>query len=149
MILNSLSISERFAVKPSIKLGYCKNYTIQNTVANGVNPTSKFEDEYIFVSSINDTKKSLYRDSGDVTEEPVLLISTAAAQSESNKRLALWEQQRYIISASYLPHLIFVQLGDIVQIKSGRFGLTNGKLGMVYSVTRNWVTGQVDIGVLV
>lgn len=149
MVLNSLAISERFAVKPSIKLAYCKNYTVQTTVASGVNPTSKFEDEYIFVSSLNGTKKSLYRDSGDVAEEPVLLITTAAAQSESDKRLALWEQQRYIISASYLPHLIFVQLGDIVQIKSSRFGLANGKLGMVYSVTRNWVTGQVDIGVLV
>lgn len=149
MLLNSLSISERFAVKPSIKLGYCKNYTVQNTVADGVNPTSKFEDEYIFVTSINGTKRALYRDSGDVTEESVLLISTSAAQSESDKRLALWEEQRYIISASYLPHLIFVQLGDIVNIQSSRFGLSAGKLGMVYSVTRNWVTGQVDIGVLV
>lgn len=149
MLLNSLSISERFPVKPSIKLAYCKNYTIQNTVAAGVNPASKFDDEYIYVSSVNNTKKALYRDSGDVVEEPVLLITTAGAQAESNKRLALWEQQRYIISASYLPHLIFIQLGDIVQIKSNRFGLANGKLGMVYSVTRNWVTGQVDIGVLV
>lgn len=149
MVLNTLAISERFPVKPSVKLAYCKNYSVQNTVAAGVNPVSKFEDEHLFVSSVNDTKKSLYRDSGDVTPEPVLLITTAAAQNESDKRLALWQEQRYIVSASYLPHLIFVQLGDIVQLKSDRFGLSNGKLGMVYSVTRNWVTGQVDIGVLV
>jgi hypothetical protein len=149
MVLNSLAISTLFPVKPSVKLAYCKNYTVQATVAAGVNPVSKFEDEYLFASSINQTKKSLYRDSGTVTEEQTLLITTQSAQTESDKRLSLWQEQRYIITASYLPHLIFVQLGDVVQIKSARFGLSDGKLGMVYSVTRNWVTGQVEIGVLV
>jgi len=149
MVLNSLAISTLFPVKPSIKLAYCKNYTIQATVAAGVNPESKFDDEYLFASSINGTKKSLYRDSGTVSEEQTLLITTQSAQTEADKRLSLWQEQRYIITASYLPHLIFAQLGDVVQIKSARFGLSDGKLGMVYSVTRNWVTGQVDIGVLV
>jgi len=44
---------------------------------------------------------------------------------------------------------MFVQLGDIVQITSARFGLSGGALVLVYSVTRNWITGFINIGVLV
>ena len=154
MILNSLSIQEMFPVKPNIKLGYCKNYTVQATVAGGINPQSRFDEPYLIATAENDAKKTLYRDSGTVTEEQSLLLVTSDAEAEVQKRLALWETQRYVITADYLPHLIFVQLGDIVQIKSARFGLTTeqfpeGKLGMVYSVTRNWTTGIVSIGVLV
>ena len=149
MILNSLNITQMFPVKPSIKLDYCKNYTIQNTVAGGVNPTSKFDELWFYSNKVNETKKTLYRDSGNVVEEETLLITTAGAEAEATKRLALWQEQRYVISADYLPHLMFVQLGDVVQITSARFGLSSGKLGLVYSVTRNWTTGSVNIGVLV
>jgi hypothetical protein len=149
MLVDSLSISEMFAVKPSIKLAYCKNYTVQSTVAAGLNPVSKFEDEYIFVSAVNEAAKTLYRDSGDTVEEATLLITTASSQAEADKRLALWQQQRFIVTANYLPELIFVQLGDIVHVQTARFGLSNGKLGMVYSITRDWVTGLVSIGVLI
>jgi hypothetical protein len=149
MILNSLSIQEMFPVKPSIKLGYCKNYTVQATVAGGVNPQSRFDEPYLYTTKENAAKKTLYRDSGTVTEEETLLLVTQQAETEAQKRLDLWQDQRYVITADYLPHLMFVQLGDIVEIKSTRFQLTSGKLGMVYSVTRNWTTGIVNIGVLV
>lgn len=149
MVINTLSISEMFAVKPSIKLAYCKNYTLQASVAEGLNPLSTFDTEWLYATAINTTKQTLYRDSGTVTEEPTLLITTANADTEATKRLALWEQQRYIITAKYLPELIFVQLGDIVQVTSNRFGLSSGKLGLVYSINRDWITGFVDIGVLV
>jgi len=149
MLEDSLSISEMFPVNPSIKLAYCKNYTPQATVAGGVNPASNFQYEYIFVSAVNASAKTLYRDSGETAEEETLLIETISAQAEADKRLQLWQQQRFIVTADYLPELIFVQLGDVVQVKTSRFGLANGKLGMVYSITRNWVTGFVNIGVLI
>jgi lipopolysaccharide export system protein LptC len=138
-----------FPVKPSIKLGYCKNYTVQAAVAGGVNPQSRFDEPYLYAPKENAAKKTLYRDSGTVTEEETLLLVTQQAEAEAQKRLDLWQDQRYVITADYLPHLMFVQLGDIVEIKSARFQLTSGKLGMVYSVVRNWTTGIVSIGVLV
>ena len=152
MILNSLSIQEMFPVKTNIKLGYCKNYTVQTTVSGGVNPQSRFDEAYLPATIENEqtiAKRALYRDSGTVSEEETLLLVTSEANAEVTKRLELWGTQRYVVTADYLPHLIFVQLGDIVQIKSARFSLKDGKLGMVYSVTRNWTTGIVSIGVLV
>lgn len=149
MVINTLSISEMFPVKPSIKLGYCKNYTVQTTVSGGVNPASKFDQDYIYSTSVDTVKQALYRDSGTILEEQTLLLVTSEADAEAAKRLALWKEQRYVVSATYLPHLMFVQLGDVVGITSARFGLSEGKLGMVYSVNRDWITGLVQIGVLV
>jgi hypothetical protein len=149
MVLGSLTINQLFPVKPSIKLGYCKNYTIQQTVAAGLNPDSKFDDEYLTVSAINNTSASLYRDTGSVSEENTLLLTESDANTEASKRLALWQTQRMLVTATYLPQFIFVQLGDIVTIQSNRFNLNSGKLGVVYSISRDWITGLVQIGVLV
>jgi len=149
MVLGSLTINQLFPVKPSIKLGYCKNYTIQQTVAAGLNPDSKFDDEYLTVSAINSTSASLYRDTGSVSEENTLLLTESDANTEASKRLALWQTQRMLVTATYLPQFIFVQLGDIVTIQSNRFNLNSGKLGVVYSISRDWITGLVQIGVLV
>jgi hypothetical protein len=149
MVLGSLSITQLFPVKPSIKLGYCKNYTIQQTVAGGVNPDSKFDDDYLVVTQINSTNKTLYRDTGTVVQENTLLITQTDANTEATKRLNLWGVQRQLITATYLPELIFVQLGDIVTISSNRFNLSGGKTGLVYTINRDWITGLVQIGVLV
>lgn len=149
MLLNSLKIQEIFPVKPSIKLNYCKNYTTQTTVSGGVNAESRFNENYLHTDRKDDVLKTLYKDSGTISEEDTLLLVTAEAEAEAQKRFDLWKQQRYIISADYLPHLMFTQLGDIVKIKSSRFNLSAGKLGMVYSISRNWTTGIVSIGVLV
>jgi hypothetical protein len=125
------------------------NYTVQQTVAAGVNPDSKFDEDYLTVTQINSTNKTLYKDTGTISQENTLLITESDASAEAIKRLNLWGVQRKLITATYLPELIFVQLGDIVTIKSNRFNLSGGKTGLVFSITRDWITGQVQIGVLV
>ena len=139
---------ETFDVKPNIKLGYCKNYTVQQTVAPVLDIEAKFyQQEYWEINLSNNT--SVYREAGTVEAEPTLLLTTSSATTEAQKRLDLWGTQRYLIRATYLPHLIFSQLGDIVTVKSTRFGLINGKKGFVFSTSRNWTTGFIEIGVLV
>jgi len=149
MVVGSLAITEIFPVKPYVKLGYCKNFTVQQTIAPGVNPASKFDEEYWYITEENGDNKKLYRDAGTVQETPTLLITTTDAAEEAAKRLTLWEVPRQLITATYLPHHLFAQLGDTVTIKSNRFGLDTGKAGIVYSVNRDWITGMVQIGVLV
>jgi hypothetical protein len=149
MVVGSLAITEIFPVKPYVKLGYCKNFTVQQTVASGINPASKFDEEYWYITKENSDNKTLYRDAGTVEATPTLLITTTDATAETTKRLTLWEKPRKLITATYLPHHLFTQLGDTVTIKSNRFGLSNGELGIVYSINRDWITGMVQIGVLV
>jgi len=101
------------------------------------------------VQKEDSSKITLYKDSGIVQEELTNLLVTSEAEAEATKRLNLWKIPRQLITATYLPHLIFTQLGDIVTIKSNRFNLSSGKIGIVYSINRNWITGFVEIGVLV
>jgi hypothetical protein len=149
MVVGSLAITEIFPVKPYVKLGYCKNFTPQQTVAAGIDPACKFDEEYWYITGENFTNKTLYRDAGTVEATPTLLITTQNASIEADKRLKLWEKPRKLITATYLPHHLFTQLGDTVKIKSSRFGLDVGEFGIVYSINRDWITGMVQIGVLV
>ena len=152
MLEGTLQISEAFQVKPTIKLGYCKNYTQQpQDLALALNPQhgDVFKDEYWFVQKSDSTISGLYNDTGEVQEELTHLLITAEAEAEALKRLDLWKTPRQLITATYLPILLFVQLGQPVTIKSNRFGLSAGKPGIVYSINRDWLTGFVEIGVLV
>lgn len=152
MLENTLQVSESFTLKPSIKLAYCKNYTQQKEdLALGLNPEvgEIYKDQYWYVEAKDQTLINLYKDSGIVEEEITHLLVTSEAQSEANKRLDLWKTSRQLITATYLPDLLFLQLGESVTIKSNRFNLINGKPGIVYSINRDWLTGFVEVGVLV
>jgi len=149
LVAGTQAVTEIFPVKPSIKLAYCKNFTIQSSVAGGVNPASKFDDEYIYSTKENLTNKQIYRDAGTVDEISTLLIVSSQAETEAQKRLDLWQIPRFLITGTYLPHFLFAQLGDTVKLTSSRFNLQTGAPGIVYSVNRDWITGMVQIGVLI
>jgi hypothetical protein len=149
MLVGTLSVSQTFPIRTVLKLAYCKNYTVQTSVAAALNPTINFSQEYLFADSTDPVLQELYKDNGTVNPEETLLIVESEATAELTKRKNLWSTQRYLITATYLPEYIFVQLGDIVSIQSSRFNLSTAKLGIVFSITRNWITGMVDIGVLV
>jgi hypothetical protein len=116
-----------------------------------LNPThgNVYKDQYWYVEVKDSDIINLYSDTGEVKEELTHLLVTSEAQLEAMSRLDLWKIPRHLITATYLPHLIFTQLGDIVTIKSNRFGLSNGKPGLVYSISRDWITGFIEIGVLI
>jgi hypothetical protein len=152
MLEGTLQITESFAVKPAIKLAYCKNYTQQSTdLALALNPDhgNIFKDEYWYIEAKDTTVENLYNDTGQVQEEITHLIVKAEAEAEAAKRLQFWKTPRYLVTATYLPHLLFLQLGETVVLKSNRFGLSAGKPGIIYSINRDWLTGFVEIGVLI
>lgn len=152
MLEGTLQITESFPVKSAIKLGYCKNYTQQsNDLALALNPDhgSIFKDEYWYIEEKDAGVETVYNDTGTVQEEITHLLITAEARAEAIKRLDFWKIPRQLITATYLPHLLFINLGDTVTITSNRFGLSAGKAGVVYSINRDWLTGLVEIGVLV
>jgi len=150
MVEGSLSVSETFPVRTVIKLAYCKNYTVQAlTTTPGINPTVTYAEEYLYSSDTNENNQTVYKDNGTIDPEPTLLLETAAAAKEVQKRLKLWSKQRFLYTATYLPEYIFTQLGDLVKIKSKRFNLDNGEPGIVFSINRDWLTGFIQIGVLV
>ena len=84
-------------------------------------------------------------------QENTLLNDGTQAETERDRRVALRASTRYLVTATYLPHLLFVQLGEkaLLDINGPKFSFLDNRKGQIYSIKRNWLNGTVEIGVLV
>lgn len=146
-----LQISQRPAVKASVKLGYARNYTPQTSGLLTGLPASSVAvlgQEWQSVTSIDSATATAYKlDAAPVLQE-TCLISQSEATTEAARRLALWKTQRAVYEATCLPHLLLTELGDAITIQHARYGLSAGKTGMVVRIKRDWLAGRATLGVL-
>lgn len=148
----SLSVGEKSVVRAATKLGYAKNWTVQTSgLAAGVNPSSinLFNTEYLFETSVNTTTATNYTLTKEPEAEPTLLVTQSGAQAEAVRRNALFSTPRTVYTMTAYPHLLFVNLGDNINLSNQRFGLDTAKSGIVVNVDRDWIAGRVTLGVLV
>ncbi len=153
MEFNSISVTERSIVKGSVKLGYCRNWSVQEgtSLAGGVPSTHAqvYALEY-GPTMVEDTAQiAEYKLYTQVEEESTLLLNKTTADAEANRRLDLWSVPRKIVTAIYYAHMLEVTLGQSFNITHPRFGLDAGVSGTVVSIERDWVRGRVTIGVLI
>lgn len=148
----SLTISQKVPVQGAIKLGYSKNWTVQTSgLASGLLPgvVSVFSKDYNIVYSKNTTVLTRYAQSAEPVLKETLLLTTAKAEDEASRLLNIYSTPRFIYSANYYPHMLLCELGDIMKITNSRFGLSNGKIGTIVKIDRDWLRGRVNIGVFV
>lgn len=150
-ILNSLQISQKLSVVAAVRLGYAKNWTIQNTLQTGIPQQHKdlYATEWLESLQTDTTVKTNY----GVTVEPVLetsyLIDKTQADDTALKKLGLFNTPRKIYTMTCTAKFLNVQVGDAVTLTASRFGLNSGVLGRVISTKPNWLRGKIDIGILV
>lgn len=151
VIDETLQIIERIPVVAAVKLGYNKNYSVQETIDTGIPQGHKdlYAKEWLNVTSEDATTKTNYRLSSEPTQIDTFLIQESDATTEADRRLALFKNQRHIISFRAAPRLIELQLGDPVTITHPRFGLSGGVDGMVVGMTIDWENLLVDLEVLI
>lgn len=151
IVEDTLTISEKPEVRGSIKVNYCKNWTVQNAsaLAGAVNPVSisLFEREWLSTTATNSAVISDYKLSTEPQEEDTYFLTQTPADTEALRRLNLWSTPRFIYTAVYFAHMLPVELGDSITITHRRYGL-NAKTGTVVSIDRDWIGGRVTIGVL-
>jgi hypothetical protein len=151
MLLNSLQISEKLDVVAGVRLGYAKNWTIQNTLQTAIPQQHKdlYGTEWLESVRTDATAKSDY----SLTTEPALeasyLIDKTQADTIALKKLNLFKTPRKVYTMTCTAKFLDVQVGDAVTLTAPRFGLNSGKLGRVVSTKPNWLRGKIDIGVLV
>lgn len=148
----SINISEKVTVRAATNIAYCKNWTLQPSgLAEGIPPNNipLFNSEWLYITTQDNTVVNNYSLTTQPDQENTLLISKAGASAESSARNQLWSTPRFIYTMTAYPHMFFVQLGDCVTLKNRRFDLVNGKVGTVISVSRDWISGRIEIGVIV
>lgn len=150
----SSSITEISVPVGTIKLGYDKNYTLQDsTLAGSVPITHKQLYKEDFVTAEDSIAYATSNEYNVSTAPPELqettFIDTPFAAIEAKNRLGIWQVPRKVISFTGYAHLMSLELGEHIHLKTNRFGLENGKNGTVISIDKSWLTGRVTIGVLV
>ena len=147
----SLDISSRPAVVAAVKVGYCKNYTTQTALADGLPPNiaELYGQEWVTVTAKDEQVANTYRLFTETTTQETQLLTTDSAIAESYRRLQLFKTQRKVIRYNGEGYLLLEKLGDPQTLKHRRFGLENGKTGQIISISKDWFNAKVDFEVLI
>ena len=150
-INDTLKIIERVPVVAAVKIGYARNWSVQDSLDTGIPQEHKdlFAKEWLTTTSEDTTTKANYRLDAEPAQIDTFLLTESDASAEADRRLALFKTQRHIISFSAKPRLIELQLGDAVTMTHPRFGLSGGKTGMVVGMSVDWQNLLVDVEVFV
>lgn len=153
IIQNELAISAKSIVRSAVKLGYCKNYTIQTTLLTGIPEANKllFTEQYLLLNVVDEGIKTLYKQSAEPEIKNTLMITNSAGHvtTEATRLLNLWKVPRFTFRISCTADFLPTKLGEMVKLTHNRFGLQSTKSGQVISLETNWDTGRVTMEVLV
>jgi hypothetical protein len=151
----SLNIADKPTIMAAIKLGYCKNWTVQSNLQTGITEAQKnlMALEWLSVTTVNTTVINYYKLTSEPAQADTLLITNVAsnttASTEASRRLALWGMQRTVYGYSGTPALLLEALGGYQTIFNSRFGLENSVSGQIVGLTQDWLKGRVQLEVLV
>jgi hypothetical protein len=151
MVDRSLQIVEMPDVKAGMKIGYCKNWTVQTGLQTGVLEAhlKLYAEEWLTQTQADTAAAANYNIHTDPAMEETYLLVSLDAVNEAMRRLNLFNVQRKRFKYTGFYHLMQEQLGNPQTIKHSRFGLSNGKTGQIVSVSMDWVSPQVEIEVLI
>lgn len=147
----SLQIKERTVVRAAIKLGYARNWTVQQNTVAGVPAEHRdlYAQEYLTVTARDQAVADQYRLMTEPEQENTLLLRGADAQAEADRRLALWRVPRTVFSVECYAGMLTLELGQAVVLHGNRYGLQGGKLGMIVGLKSDWVAGRMTVEVFV
>ena len=150
MAERTLRIADRPDVVASAQIGYCRNWTVQNTLQSGIPEAHKalFAQEWLTTTASDTTTATTYKLSAEPEQADTLLLTVATAAAEASRRLALWAVQRNVYGYTGTPALMLESLGGAQTLTHGRFGLSAGVTGQVVGITQDWLAGRVEFEVL-
>lgn len=146
----SLEVVGHSRVIAGVRLGYCRNWSARQRIAEGV-PTEHrdlYAQEWLSVTATNPAVANEYRIETEVEQVNTLMLVKADAQAEAERRLALWSVPRIVVKVRGFAQLTQLELGQAVTLRGDRFGLDSGKTGQVVGLNPDYVTGRCDVEVL-
>ncbi len=151
MLENKLSVSDRLPVKSAIKLGFCKNWTVQNNLETGIPEEHKafYYEQWVSRSSSDALIATKYKLDNEPKQKDTLLLDDGDAQTEAGRLLAIYSTPRITYTAECFTPLIESQLGDAATLTHSRFGLSAGKTGVIVKRQIDWFKFTVKLGVII
>ena len=150
MLNGTLQIVNRLPLVPSVKIGYARNWTIQEDTAAGVPEEHRklYAREYLSITGVNQPVRDLYRLPSEPMQDDTLLLTRSSAIDEMQRRLRLRTYQRHIYEFTGFADLMMTEVGAPIRIEHPRFNIS-GKTGQVVSVAVDWIHSRTTLQVLV
>jgi hypothetical protein len=146
----TLEISQMPPVVAGVKIGYCKNWTVQNNLQTGLTQDQMqlFSEEYLTKTMTDSAAATNFNIWQDPNETDTLLLVGVDAINEATRRLNIFNVQRKVLKYTAYADLMMEDLGSPQTITHSRFGLANGGTGQVVSINTDWINQRVDFEVL-
>lgn len=150
-LVHTLRLVSRPDVVAGIRLGYCKNWTVQDTLDTGIPSAHKdlYAQEWKTVTRRDSAVAAAYKLYADPEQKDTLLLRGTDATNEADRLLNLWKVQREVYSMTCWPHMLTLFLGQAVTLKGDRYNLNAGKAGVVVALQSDWLNDRITVEVLV
>lgn len=138
-------------VVAAVKLGFCKNWTVQTGLQTAIPAEHKamFGTEWLTATSVNGAVQAIYRQASDPAQQDTMLVRRVDADAEAARQLALWSSPRMVYEFEGEPEMLMLQLGQPIVIYNRRFGMEAGMPGVVISLAPDWGNAHCKVGILV
>jgi hypothetical protein len=151
IIGDTLAPVSRTDVVAAVKIGFCKNWTVQANLQTALpaQHMDLFATEWLTATATNPTVQATYKLNGDPVQQDTMLLRRTDADVEAARRLALWSVPRTVYEFEGVAEMLMLELGQAVTIYNRRYGMTAGVPGMVISLAPDWSTAHCKVGILV
>lgn len=152
MVDGTLQPTGRTDVVGAVKLGFVKNWTVQEAATLANLPEvhkALFSEEWLTTTKADAATLAAYRLNTEPVQVDTMMRNRANADVEAQRRLDLWKVPRTTYEFDGVPELLQLELGQAVTVYSPRFDMAAGVAGIVVSLAPDWSTGRVKVGFLV
>lgn len=151
MVERTLRPVSRTEVAAAVKLGYCRNWTIHDNRDTGLPEAHRdlFKLEYIPINRGDSAVATQYRLHTTPDMEKTVLNAEGDATAEADRRLAMRKVPHTVYEFTGYAPCFQLQLGNVVNIKHPRFGLSAGKNAVVVNLQPNWKSKRCIVQVII
>jgi len=151
MVDRTLQPVSRPDVVGAVKLGYCRNWTVQEGLVTNIPEQHRdlCATEWLSVTKSDAAVQSAYRLSGEPVQQDTMLLRKVDAEAEAQRRLNLWKTPRTVYEFEGMPELLQLELGQAITVYSPRFGMESGVSGQVVALAPDWLTRRVKVEFIV
>lgn len=151
IIEKSLAIDSREAVTSAVKIGYCKNWTVENNLQTVIpeDHKSMYSEEWLSATVSNSGVATKYKTLVEPTQKDTYLLTTSDATAEATRAMAVTSTQRTIYKFTGFTDLFQLELGQGVTLTADRFGLQSGVSGVVVGLEPDWINLRINVKVMV
>lgn len=151
MLQQNLVIAERSEVKAAVKIGYCKNWVVQEGLETGILEEHKkrFAEEWDHRTVRYSSVAIAYGLDMEPEQKDTLFLRRREAEPEAWRLLDIVSVPRTTYRFEGLAEMLLLRLGQAVTIQHPRFGLETGRAGVVVGLVPDYINRRCTVEVMV